>query len=124
MASLQSSLFNNHSALFLYCMNDNDPVVAYLETTIKALADKPEDVKIVKTIDEMGVLMTVDVNAEDMGKLIGRKGATAKSIRTLLRVVGMKHNQRVNMKINEPLGRRSVESADMDAAIADLKSDL
>lgn len=105
-------------------MNETDPVVAYLEMTIKALADKPEDVKIVKTIDEMGVLMTVDVNAEDMGKLIGRKGATAKSIRTLLRVVGMKHNQRVNMKINEPLGRRSVESADMDAAIADLKSDL
>lgn len=104
-----------------------DPVTAYLETTIKALVDHPDDVKIVKTVDEMGVLMTVDVNAEDMGKLIGRQGATAKSIRTLLRVVGMKHSQRVNMKINEPLerrGNRSVASADMDAAIADLKSDM
>ena len=105
----------------------NDAVLEYLEMTIKALVDKPEDVKIVKTIDEMGVLMTVDVNAEDMGKLIGRLGATAKSIRTLLRVVGMKHSQRVNMKINEPLGRRSPHSAasdDVDAAIADLKSDM
>lgn len=105
----------------------NDPVVEYLEITIKALVDKPEDVKVTKTVDEMGVLMTVDANGEDMGKLIGRQGATAKSIRTLLRVVGMKHSQRVNMKINEPAGRRgpvSVASIDMDAAIADLKSDL
>lgn len=105
----------------------NDAVLEYLEMTIKALVDKPEDAKIVKTIDEMGVLMTVDVAPEDMGKLIGRQGATAKSIRTLLRVVGMKHSQRVNMKINEPLGRArptSAASADVDAAIADLKSDL
>jgi predicted RNA-binding protein YlqC (UPF0109 family) len=104
----------------------NDAVLEYLEMTIKALVDKSDDVKIVKTIDEMGVLMTVDVNADDMGKLIGRQGATAKSIRTLLRVVGMKHNQRVNMKINEPLGRRAHggASADVDAAIADLKSDM
>lgn len=105
----------------------NDAVLEYLEMTIKALVDKPEEAKIVKTIDEMGVLMTVDVAPEDMGKLIGRQGATAKSIRTLLRVVGMKHSQRVNMKINEPLGRRapaSAASADVDAAIADLKSDL
>jgi hypothetical protein len=105
----------------------NDAVLEYLEMTIKALVDKPEDVKITKTIDEMGVLMTVDVNGEDMGKLIGRQGATAKSIRTLLRVVGMKANQRVNMKINEPAGRRaplSAASADVDAAIADLKADM
>jgi predicted RNA-binding protein YlqC (UPF0109 family) len=105
----------------------NDAVYEYLDTTIKALVDKPESVKVVKTIDEMGVLMTVDVDGEDMGKLIGRLGATAKSIRTLLRVVGMKHNQRVNMKINEPVGRRTpagAQASDVDAAIADLKSDM
>lgn len=122
MPTSQSHLF---LSLCDFLNSMNDPVVTYLELTIKALVDKPEEVKIVKTIDEMGVLMTVDVNGEDMGKLIGKKGATAKSIRTLLRTVGMKHNQRVNMKINEPLGRRpSTVSADMDAAIEDLKADL
>ena len=52
----------------------------------------------------MGVLLTLDVNAADMGKVIGRMGNTAKAIRTLLRVVGMKNNSRVNLKISEPVG--------------------
>jgi hypothetical protein len=52
----------------------------------------------------MGVLLTLDVNAADMGKVIGRMGNTAKAIRTLLRVVGMKNNSRVNLKISEPEG--------------------
>jgi hypothetical protein len=55
----------------------------------------------------MGVLLTLDLNPEDMGKVIGRSGNTAKAIRTLLRVVGMKHNARVNLKINEPAGGRA-----------------
>ena len=76
----------------------------FLEYTIKALVDNPNDVKIVRTVDEMGVLMTLEVNAADMGKVIGRSGNTAKAIRTLLRVVGMKNNSRVNLKINEPEG--------------------
>ncbi len=103
----------------------NDSVITYLETVVKGLVDHPEDVKVTKTVDEMGVLMTLDVNQTDMGQIIGRKGATAKAIRTLLRVAGMKNNARVNMKINEPLGRpASVSAADMDAAIDDLKADL
>jgi len=61
-------------------------------------------VKIKRTVDEMGVLMTLDVNREDMGKIIGRAGNTAKAIRILLRVVGMKNNSRINLKINEPAG--------------------
>lgn len=76
----------------------------FLEYVIKALVDHPEDVKIKRTVDEMGVLMTLDVNREDMGKVIGRAGNTAKAIRILLRVVGMKNNARVNLKINEPVG--------------------
>ena len=76
----------------------------FLEMTVKALADHPESVKINRTVDEMGVLLTLDVHPEDMGKIIGRSGNTAKAIRTLLRVVGMKHNARVNLKINEPEG--------------------
>lgn len=76
----------------------------FLESVVKALVDHPDSVKINRTVDEMGVLLTLDVHAEDMGKIIGRSGNTAKAIRTLLRVVGMKHDARVNLKINEPEG--------------------
>ena len=76
----------------------------FLEYVIKALVDNPEQVKVIRTVDEMGVLLTLEVSAADMGKIIGREGNTAKSIRTLLRVVGMKNNSRVNLKINEPVG--------------------
>src|SRR5579872_2350659 len=76
----------------------------FLDFVVKALVEHPEDVKITRTVDEMGVLMTLDVNKDDMGKIIGREGNTAKAIRTLLRVVGMKNNARVNLKINEPAG--------------------
>ncbi len=81
--------------------------IQFLEFLIKALVDHPDDVKIKRTVDEMGVLMTLDVNPEDMGKVIGRQGNTAKAIRILLRVVGMKNNARVNLKINEPAGGRT-----------------
>ena len=76
----------------------------FLDFIIKGLVDNPNDVKIKRTVDEMGVLLTLDVNAADMGKVIGRMGNTAKAIRTLLRVVGMKNNSRVNLKISEPEG--------------------
>lgn len=75
-----------------------------MDYVVKALVDNPAEVKIVRTVDEMGVLMTLEVGAADMGKVIGRAGNTAKAIRTLLRVVGMKNNSRVNLKINEPEG--------------------
>ena len=76
----------------------------------------------------MGVLITLDVNPADMGKIIGRSGNTAKAIRTLLRVVGMKNNARVNLKINEPEGgmrdsAMSSEMKDFDQALEDLKLD-
>lgn len=78
----------------------------FLEFVVKGLVEHLEDVKVSRVVDEMGVLLTLDLNAEDMGKVIGRSGNTAKAIRTLLRVVGMKHNARVNLKINEPAGGR------------------
>lgn len=76
----------------------------FLEYVVRALVDNPDSVKIDRVVDEMGVLLTLDVHSEDMGKIIGRSGNTAKAIRTLLRVVGMKNNARVNLKINEPEG--------------------
>lgn len=78
--------------------------VEFVEYVVKSIVDHPDDVKLERTIDEMGVLITLTVNPEDMGQIIGRQGATAKSIRTLLRVIGARNNARVNLKINEPEG--------------------
>ncbi len=81
----------------------------FLELVVKSLVDNPDDVKITRTVDEMGVLLTLDIHSDDMGKIIGRSGNTAKAIRTLLRVVGLRNNARINLKINEPEGgKRSV----------------
>lgn len=93
----------------------------FLEYVVKALVDNPNDVKIDRTVDEMGVLVTLSVNQADMGKIIGRQGNTAKAIRTLLRVIGMKNNARVNLKINEPEGSTRSTASSVDAAMADLK---
>lgn len=95
----------------------------FVEYVVKALVDNPNDVKVDRKVDEMGVLITLDINPDDMGKVIGRQGNTAKALRTLLRVVGMKHNARVNLKINEPEGGKRYESAadDLDSVLADLK---
>lgn len=98
----------------------------FLEYVVKALVDSPDDVKINRTVDEMGVLLSLTVKPEDMGKIIGRMGNTAKAIRTLLRVVGMKNNARVNLKINEPEGaaprpERQQATKTVDEAMADLK---
>ena len=82
----------------------------FLEYVVKALVDHPEEVEVDRKVDEMGVLLTLSVKQEDMGKIIGRSGNTAKAIRTLLRVVGMKNNARVNLKINEPEGGTGYQS--------------
>lgn len=76
----------------------------FVEYIVKALVDNPNDVRTERTVDEMGVLITLFINPADMGQVIGRMGQTAKAVRTLLRVVGAKHKARVNLKINEPEG--------------------
>jgi uncharacterized protein len=85
--------------------NDKD----FLEFLVKSIVDNPDDVKVEREVDERGVLISLSVNSEDMGMVIGRQGATAKAIRTLLRVVGAKNNARVNLKINEPEGSERPE---------------
>jgi hypothetical protein len=76
----------------------------FLENIVKALVSHPEDVKIDRNVDEMGVLLSLKLNAEDMGQVIGRQGSTARAIRSLLRIVGLRNNARVNLKIEEPEG--------------------
>jgi len=78
----------------------------FLEFVIKSIASHPDDVKVTRTVDEMGVLLNLKVNPEDMGQIIGRQGSTARAIRTILRVIGVKNNARINLKIEEPEGGR------------------
>ena len=87
-------------------MVDKNPVSdqEFLEHIIKSLVDHPEDVKIERKVDEMGVLLSLRVHREDMGQIVGRRGSTAKAIRTLVRIVGLKNHARVNLKIEEPEG--------------------
>lgn len=92
---------------------------------VQAIVSHPEDVKTERTVDERGVLITLHINQEDMGYVIGRQGQTARSIRTLLKIVGAKNNARVNLKIYEPEGSRRPprrEMMDVDTeAVEDLK---
>ncbi|MDD4062175.1 MAG: KH domain-containing protein [Candidatus Pacebacteria bacterium] len=83
----------------------------FLEYVVKALVDHPEDVQVERKVDEMGVLLSLRINSKDMGQVIGRAGATAKSIRNLIRIIGLKNQARVNLKIEEPEGGRRVEEA-------------
>ncbi len=78
----------------------------FVDYVIKAIVNNPDKVKSTRTVDERGVLLTLDVDPSDMAYVIGRQGQTARSVRTLLKIVGAKNNARVNLKINEPEGGR------------------
>ena len=107
----------------------------FVEFIIKEIVDNPDDVKVERKIDEMGVLISLTVNPKDMGQVVGKSGSTAKSIRTLLRIIGAKNNARVNFKIVEPEGsmrkerterpeRREQEIAPEAKSVDDVVNDL
>ncbi|MDD5032999.1 MAG: KH domain-containing protein [Candidatus Pacebacteria bacterium] len=96
----------------------------FLEYVVKSLVDNPDAVKVDRKVDEMGVLLTLKIDQADMGKIIGRNGNTAKSIRNLLRVVGIKNQARVNLKIEEPAGGRRMPSPSEDRSVDDVVDDL
>lgn len=79
----------------------------FLEFLVKSIVDHPDDVRITRKVDEMGVLLSLKVHPEDMGQVIGRSGATARAIRALLRIVGLKSRARVSLEIEEPEGGRA-----------------
>lgn len=102
----------------------------FLEMIVRNIVGHPDDVNVERTVDEMGVLLTLKINPADMGYVIGRKGQTAQAIRTLLKIVGAKNNSRVNLKIYDPEGGahrsnqapKRDELADVDtSALDDLK---
>lgn len=76
----------------------------FVEAIVKEIVANPGDVKVDRTVDERGVLLTLTVNPSDIGYVIGKQGQTARAIRTLTKIIGAKNNARVNLKINEPEG--------------------
>ena len=96
----------------------------FVEFVVKSLVNVPDDVSTVRTVDEMGVLLTLKVNPSDMGVVIGKQGQTARALRTLLRVVGAKNNARVNLKIEEPEGSTRMPRPDRSQSVDDVVDNL
>ena len=95
----------------------------FVEYMVKSIVDHPDEVKAERRVDEMGVLITLHVHADDMGMVIGRDGSTAKALRTLLRVVGARNNARVNLKISEPEGGKRDRKSDRDEEKSEKKEE-
>jgi predicted RNA-binding protein YlqC (UPF0109 family) len=88
----------------------------FVEMVVKEIVDNPSDVKVDRTVDDRGVLLTLSINPADMGKVIGKEGKTAEALRTLLRIIGAKNNARVNLKILEPEGSEGAPAKSKPAA--------
>lgn len=86
----------------------------FVDTVVKAIVNNPDSVRTERIVDERGVLISLHVHPEDMGYVIGRSGQTARSIRTLLKIVGAKNDARVTLKIIEPEGSRGPRRYDDD----------
>ncbi|MEX1064054.1 MAG: KH domain-containing protein [Candidatus Paceibacterota bacterium] len=98
----------------------------FVEYVVKQIVNKPDNVEVTRKTDEMGVLIEVKVDPEDMGLLIGRAGSTAKAVRTLARIVGMRNNARVNLRIVEPEGstRQPRQDGEKTKNVEDVVNDL
>lgn len=96
----------------------------FVEYIVTSLVEHPGDVIVERIVDEKGVLLTLTVNPEDLGRVIGRRGVTAQSLRTLLRALGTKNTARYNLKIvnNDDPDQSTVISSD-DTATDDEQSD-
>ncbi|MDR0887394.1 MAG: KH domain-containing protein [Candidatus Nomurabacteria bacterium] len=92
----------------------------FVEYIVKALAEKPEDVQIERTIDERGVLLKLSVSPEDLGRVIGKAGATAQAIRTLLRALGLKDGAHYNLKIVDTDGGANAKPAARDDEVSEV----
>jgi len=104
----------------------------FVEYIVKSLVGHPDDVVVDRVVDEKGVLLTLTVNPEDLGRVIGKRGATAQSLRSLLRALGTKNDARYNLKIvdvdrpeserDQPRQPQPVQSVQDDVAVDDTTS--
>jgi len=88
----------------------------FIEYIVKTLVSNPDKVEVQRDIDEKGVLLSLTVDPEDLGRVIGRRGVTAQSLRTLLRALGTKNDARYNLKIvnNDEGGAPAPRRSDSD----------
>lgn len=97
----------------------------FIEYIVKSLVGNPDAVKVERTIDEKGVLLELTVDPEDLGRVIGKRGSTAQSLRALLRALGTKNDARYNLKIvdvDRPEGERNQSRQD-NGAVASTSND-
>jgi uncharacterized protein len=94
-----------------------------LEFIVKSVVSNPEAVQVERKVDEMGVLLSLKVDPNDMAQIIGRQGSMAKALRTILKVAGAKNKARVNLKIEEPAGS-SRENREAEKMADDIVDDL
>lgn len=92
---------------------------AYLTGILEPLLDEPQKLVVSRRTDEMGVLFTVQCGKDDMGRVIGKEGATANAIRALLRIYGAKNNERINMKLLEPEGFPQRKKRELHEVLSD-----
>lgn len=91
----------------------------FVEYVIKSLVEHPDDVVVERMIDEKGVLLTLTVNPDDLGRVIGKRGSTAQSVRMLLRALGTKNDARYNLKIVNNDGFTGARSDDSTSSTSD-----
>lgn len=99
----------------------------FVEYIVKSLVGNPDDVVVDRIVDEKGVLLTLTVNPEDLGRVIGRRGVTAQSLRTLLRALGTKNSARYNLKIvnnDSPEDSTVLSSDDPEEAVDNLTDEV
>lgn len=91
----------------------------FVEYIVKSLVNNPDDVTVERVIDEKGVLLSLTVNPDDLGRVIGKRGVTAQSLRTLLRALGTKNDARYNLKIVNNDEDRENYTSTSDAEVSD-----
>jgi hypothetical protein len=92
----------------------------FVEFIIKSIVAHPEDVQTERTVDEMGVLITLKIHPDDMAFVIGRQGQTARAIRHLVRIIGARNNARVNLKIQDPQGSQGPSKSSGNSKMDDM----
>ena len=96
----------------------------FVEFVVKNIVNHPDSVEVSRSVDEMGVLLTLKVHPEDMALVIGRAGSTAKAIRSLARIIGLRNHARVNFRIAEPDGGTGPRPRRTAMEVDDMVSEL